>query len=70
MNVNVDLPELIPIGKACSILGRSPRTIRTWLKAGKLHEHRDEHGRRYYRADELRELAPKPVATSVPVEAQ
>jgi hypothetical protein len=60
----MDAPELVPIGRACGIVGRTPRTLRAWVRAGRLHEHRDAHGVRFYRLDELRSLAPQPVAAA------
>ena len=52
--------ELIRIGIAARLLGRSPRTLIDWGARGKLRVFRDERGRRYFDIREVRRLAPRP----------
>lgn len=59
-NTEAHSEELIPIGHAARLLGRSVRTLRLWDASGKLVAHRDPVSRqRFYHRDEVLTLRPR-----------
>ena len=48
--------QLISIGKAASLLGVHPDTLRNWEKSGKIQVYRTPGNHRRYSLDELKNL--------------
>lgn len=48
--------QLISIGKAASLLGVHPDTLRNWEKSGKVQVYRTPGNHRRYSLDELKDL--------------
>ncbi len=68
MQVATAPDELIPIGEAAKLLGRSVRTLHTWSRTGRLTAHRDERGRRYFNLGAVLALRPRADERTIPTE--
>jgi predicted site-specific integrase-resolvase len=56
---HVEPAEFLSIGKAASLVGRSPRTLRAWVAAGKIDVFVDFMGRRYFAREQLDPFVPR-----------
>ncbi len=59
-----DTSTLVSRRRAADLVGKTPRTIRSWVEKGRLLEFRDDNGCRFYRLDDVLKLRPQPVAVT------
>ncbi len=61
-----ETPELVRVGRACAVVGRTARTLRRWAAAGEIREFRDARGVRHYALDDLLAKRPRLVQRVAP----